>query len=56
MNVYRFGRYVADQVFGAADEYRILFGFHLLETILGIWPPSSSTINEYQKYKHINNK
>jgi len=38
MIVYRFGRYVADQVFRAADEYRILFGLHLLGPILDIWP------------------
>jgi len=38
MAVYRFGRYVADQVFRAAVEYRILFWFHLLVPILGIWP------------------
>jgi len=38
MIVYRFGRYVVGQVFRAAVEYRILFGFHLLEPILGIWP------------------
>jgi len=38
MMVNRFGRYVADQVFKTAVEYRILFGFHLLVPILGIWP------------------
>jgi len=35
---YRFDRYVADQVFRAADGYRILFGFHQLGPILDIWP------------------
>jgi len=38
MIIYRFGRYVVDQVFGAAVEYRILFGFHLLWPILDFWP------------------
>jgi len=58
MKVNSFGCYVVYHVSRAAVEYRILFGFHLLVPILGIWPPSSSSQNEYQKTqntKAINN-
>ena len=56
MIVYRLYHYVVDQVFRAAVEYRILFGFHPLVPILGVWSPSSSTINEYQIYFYFIDK
>jgi len=38
MLVNRFGHYVTDQVFRAADDNEGYFGFHLLVPILDIWP------------------
>jgi len=56
MAVYRFGRYVADQVFRAAVDTEFYF-------VSSAWAytwnlaPSSSTINKYQKsIKYISNK
>ena len=51
MIVYRFSRYVVDQVFRAAVGYRILFGDNLLVPILGIWPHQAVSLINANKHK-----
>ena len=51
MTVNRFDHYVYYRVFRAAVGYRILFGFHLLVPILGIWPHQAVSLINAKKHK-----